>query len=432
MARLLTCVALFWLLLSSAARAESASGVPEGYVQVFKTGKISVFAASRTGLSTEQQNRILKALKGLQDRYTSQYGLDKETYAPGSLKSFEIPKDTVELVIFPDLEKFQEWCGNKGAGGLTAHVGRHENVVAVPLENGDISAGFWWVLAHELSHVFFAHTLRLCGPIWLNEGLAEYFASTSKLYVATDHPNFKEMIERLDVGRKKLGTANRISEMIRKPQDEFGRQEYDEAWLLTHLLVTECSTLLNDLVTATREVETNAVANLAGVQSDVRKYAAGILELAFGGPDKLQAAVDAHLDELLKNPVEPAKIKVRPGTIVRTPDDPEIELRVHSTEDLVQDDDGKIYKARVSTGSLKHRAPWPATVTITIAVGDEKGKWSEEYLVKKPAFMKVGDKQSWEKEILPKFKGRRVARITAEWTVEGGGTYRASKVFQDK
>lgn len=425
-------IASLFGLISPAAVAESAKGIPEGYALAFKTGRISVYAASKTAVTMEQQNRILKALKGLQERYASQYGLDKEVYRPGTLKSFEVPKDVVDLVIFPDLEKFQEWCGVKAAGGLTVHIGRSENVVGVPLENGDISAGFWWVLAHEFSHVFFPHALRLCGPIWLNEGLSEYFASTSKLYVAPEHPYFKEMVERLEVSRKKLGTSNKVSELIRKDQSEFGRQEYDEAWLLTHLLVTECSTLLNDLVTATRDLEQEAAGNLAGVQSDLRKYAAGLLERAFGGADKLQAAVDAHLDELLRNPAEPAKIKIRPAAIVRSPIEPEIELRVHSTEDLVRDDDGKIYKARVSSGSLKHRAPWPATVSISIAVGDEKGNWSEEYVVRKTASMKTGDKQSWADEILPKFKGRRYARITAEWSVEGGGTYRSSRVFQDK
>src|SRR5437868_190936 len=122
MSRFMPVFAVLCCLPAAIATAESATGIPAGYVQAFRTGKIAVHTASKTALTVEQQNRIQKALKALYDRYTTQYGLDKETYRPGSVVSFDVPKDTVDLVIFPDLEKFQEWCGNKAAGGLTSHI----------------------------------------------------------------------------------------------------------------------------------------------------------------------------------------------------------------------------------------------------------------------------------------------------------------------
>jgi hypothetical protein len=429
--RLLILPSALACLVASAAAAETASGVPDDYVSVLKVGRISVFSASRTAIPAELQGRLQKALKSLQDRYTAQYGLDKEVYKPGTLSTLAEPPETVDFVVFPDLAAYREWCGVKGAADVTAHAGRHSNVIGIPLEEGDISADSWWVLAHEFSHVFFAHTLRLGGPAWLNEGLAEYFASTSRLYDGPKHSIFKKMLLDLE-SRRSTKEANKIGDLIRMPAAEFGRQEFDEAWVLAHLLVTECSTQLNDLVSATRSLELDAFENLEAVNADLRSFSAGLLEQAFGGPRTLQAAFDAHLDELLKNPSDPAKLKTRPGGLVWSPPGIEIEAKVVGTDRQVKDDDGTVYNSRASSGTLRYRAPWPAEVRATAAVGDDRGIWGEELLLLKEDSMKAGDKTGWNDELIPKLKKAKLFRVTVEWKVKDGGTYRTVKVFPFK
>ncbi|MEK7466251.1 MAG: hypothetical protein AAB074_02450 [Planctomycetota bacterium] len=398
-------------------------------MSAFKVGKITVYAKS--ALSSDQQIEFRKSLTSLYSRYNAQFGLDKEFYKADALDAFPKPKDSVDLVIFDSLESYQGWSGGTDAAGVTIHTGLHENVIGVPLNEGAISPESWWTLTHLMSDVFYAHILVLGNPEWLKEGLSEYFASTSKLYVPTQQAAFKDKLKRLD-DRRKAEKPIKVTALLRMDSREFGSEECDQAWLLTHLLVTEHASLLNDLVGATRAFESDASADLPGVQSDIRKYSAKLLEDSFGGASKVQAAMLSHLEELIANPADPARLKLRPTAIAAGSIAPEVDCKIVNSVSTVVDSDGTVSQARASNGTLRYRAPWPATVRILITVGDDKGHWSEELLLRNAGSMKAGGKEAWADELLPKFKNARQARITIEWKVDGGGTYRTVKVIRDK
>lgn len=431
MARLLSALAVLCLVPVRVAIA--GPELPEGYVSVATQKYVWLCAKGKNGLTLTQKADILDGLKLITERYEKQFGLDREVMrigADGGLFK-DLKRDPAALLVFPNMKEFQDWVGNEAVGGITYHVGRHENVVGVPLEDGKLSPLTWHVLWHEFSHVFFHHHLALGRPMWLNEGLAEYFGF--------QNPHSKEMpsdlLPKMLDGLKKRrddGTATKVSDLMERSQDQFGRQQYDESWVLVHMLMTEATSQLNDLMSMLVALESDAWADGDGVEKDLARLARTLLEGVFGGEDGLQRAWEKHLDSLIANPALPPKCGHAPKSIDKDAITPSIDARLVGTAKTVLVG-GIEYKARHPKGSVVYRAPWPASVRVTLQIGLSTGKWAdEEWILIDSIDMKKGKKVEFKELYVPAYEGGKSARLWVEWKLERGGTYRTVKQWDYK
>jgi len=111
-------------------------------------------------------------------------------------------------------------------------------VVHVP---DHVNARVWHVLQHEGFHQFAAAVIGGDRPVWVNEGLAEYFGEaifTGDGFVAGIIPQWR--LERI---RKELPTGKfkSIEQMMQLSLDEWNSKlsvaNYDQGWSMVHFLI---------------------------------------------------------------------------------------------------------------------------------------------------------------------------------------------------
>ncbi|NUN47655.1 MAG: hypothetical protein HUU15_02335 [Candidatus Brocadiae bacterium] len=429
--RMMLLMAVF--LCAAGRGAVAQSQLPYGYEVVDKEKYVWLCAKGKKALTLTQKADIVDGLKQITGRFEKLYGLEHEIMRVGANGGLfkDMRRDPAILVVFPNLEEFQEWVGDAGVGGITVHLSRRLNLVGVPLEDGKITPETWHVLWHEFSHVYFHHYLALGGPIWLNEGLAEYFGVQNPHTRDNPAKNYQTMLAHLRK-RRDDGAATPISALLGLPQSKFTRQHYDEAWLLVHMLMTEATSQLNDLMTLLTSMEADAWDGREGIERDLRTLARAVLEEVFGGTEALQRAWDKHLEAVLTNPDRTPRCNhpLRPAP--KDPTRPSIDARLVGTAKTVEID-GVDYKARRPKGSVTYRASRPGTVRVTIQVGFANGRWSsDEWILVDSQTMKQGQKLEFKEIHIPAYEGGKTARLWVEWTPEGGGTYKTAKEWSFK
>src|SRR5439155_3335058 len=134
---------------------------------VVTAGHYQVFAQSGTEMAG-QVNGYMNAMLELYSRYFLNWTV----------------KDGARVVVFDNIEDFREYSRN--SVGVT-HSGLLGYCHLKTDEDGNTfdelvayeHAGLWTVLAHEGFHQFIGYELGRGIPVWLNEGMAQWFESAT-------------------------------------------------------------------------------------------------------------------------------------------------------------------------------------------------------------------------------------------------------------
>lgn len=214
---------LFLLLLAASARAADIAEFAE-----VNGGRYQVLAQGGEEIG-RQVNGYMNALLQLYSRYFSNWN----------------PKDSARVVVFGNLADFRAY--SRDSVGVT-----HNGVAGYCHLKTDAAgntfyelvafeyAGLWSVLAHEGFHQFLGHELGEEIPVWLNEGLAQYFENSLVK---------NGQIQPGQIDRAKLLTAQKliqtrqlpaVAELLAMDRATFyGRPEvtYPASWALVHYLM---------------------------------------------------------------------------------------------------------------------------------------------------------------------------------------------------
>lgn len=315
----LFCVAVLSLLAASAfAEDAKARTKPPGTEKIDAFEQIVILGAEPKLLGPAAKLAFVKGVKDMYGVYKDLYGFDVERVSVGADgKVFKKGLDeSISIVLFRDQATYDEWLGVEGTGGVTVHRSRI-SVIGMPLADGAVSDEVWPTLWHEMSHAFFFTSLRSGGTLWLNEGLAEYFAYANKRVDPKNLESFKGMQDRLRDAKEKK-TATPVKDLM-SGEGTFGRQQYDEAWVLAHLLFTEAKPALNAMLRHVRVMEDSALENPAAVMKDIHEYLSRMVELTFKPCGGAQKAWEFHRDALLKSGSMPAKLAGTPASLKDEP-----------------------------------------------------------------------------------------------------------------
>jgi hypothetical protein len=130
------------------------------------------------------------------------------------------------------------------AGGVNGSAGVYIESVAgkklMAIAGQKTSAYTWHVVQHEGFHQFIAATIHNDIPIWVNEGLAEYFGES--LWTGDGFvPGLAPMSRVAEVkGALKTGQFKQFSKLMTMSDEEWGSKleysNYTQAWAMVHFL----------------------------------------------------------------------------------------------------------------------------------------------------------------------------------------------------
>lgn len=179
--------------------------------------------------------QTLSAIKHIHDRYREDLGLDLR----GTAK--------VNLYLFEDQESFLQWMEERGATGNADYAG-----VFLPASN-EVAVWRWspeddsvaQTILHETSHVLLFQ-LSPASPVWLHEGLAQYF-QTLKVQgngraVVTALPDAEKRIQNWVADQQLVTMRQYLSlddQAWRKMAHELNAIPYTVAWATTAFLMSK-------------------------------------------------------------------------------------------------------------------------------------------------------------------------------------------------
>jgi len=127
------------------------------------------------------------------------------------------------------------------AGGMPGSAGVFNGEKLMAIAGEKVSAGTWHVVQHEGFHQFAHAVIRGDLPIWVNEGLAEYFGEgifTGDGFVTGVIPAGR--LRRVQETMKVSGRFMSIDRMMNLSHEEWNRQltgeNYDQAWSMVQFL----------------------------------------------------------------------------------------------------------------------------------------------------------------------------------------------------
>lgn len=125
-------------------------------------------------------------------------------------------------------------------GGMPGSAGMYNGQALMAIAGREITDATWHTIQHEGFHQFVDRVIGGQIPVWVNEGLAEYFGEalfTGDRYVTGVIPP-----ERLARLRAWIANGNvvSVSDMMRMPHHSWNEQlsivNYDQAWSMVHFL----------------------------------------------------------------------------------------------------------------------------------------------------------------------------------------------------
>ena len=174
-------------------------------------------------------------------RYHADFSLEKEYEITRELSNIQKdlsqylaighPKETIEVFFFASNEKFKKFLAvelPEAPYDRTAlYVKQSGPGMVVILRGPDLKED----LRHEMTHAFL-HACMPYVPLWLDEGLAEYFEKPRETR-ARVNPYFTSVSRKV--------TFNQVPSMTRlekmKYFDQMGNNEYCEAWSWVHFMI---------------------------------------------------------------------------------------------------------------------------------------------------------------------------------------------------
>jgi len=125
-----------------------------------------------------------------------------------------------------------------GSPGTTGMCFRHKLIALVPRP---VHEGFWRTVQHEGFHQFAHHRITQKMPVWLDEGLAEYFELgiwTGDGFVTGLIPPVRLKRVKKMIAEKKLRPFEEMIDMTRSEWNTKVLQaNYDQAWSMVHFMI---------------------------------------------------------------------------------------------------------------------------------------------------------------------------------------------------
>jgi hypothetical protein len=193
-------------------------------------GQYQVFADTDTLTATEV-NGFMNQMLAQYSRYFSNWAL----------------KDGARIVVFANGDDFRAYADE--LTGMPTHSGLAGYCHLKTDEDGNtfyelvtfVHDNLWQVLAHEGFHQFLGYELGSQVPVWLNEGLAQYFETSyvqfGKLRTGIINARKLRAAQALIRSRK----APSIGELLAMDRDTFysnGQVTYPTSWALVYYLIT--------------------------------------------------------------------------------------------------------------------------------------------------------------------------------------------------
>jgi hypothetical protein len=148
-------------------------------------------------------------------------------------------REKLPFYLFRSREDYIAAGGLPGSDGVFIAMGSGGKLMAIAGRR--LSRNTWHVVQHEGFHQFAHMTISGKLPIWLDEGLAEYFGEsifTGDGFVTGVVPPWREQRLKDEIGAGELKSFEKI--MAISPQAwaaEMDIHNYDQAWSMVHFLV---------------------------------------------------------------------------------------------------------------------------------------------------------------------------------------------------
>ncbi|MEX0728528.1 MAG: DUF1570 domain-containing protein [Planctomycetaceae bacterium] len=142
----------------------------------------------------------------------------------------EITKKPIQIFLFRHKRNYQSYLSQRVPEGASRQAlfvkgDKFSQVYAYAHWGYDTD------IRHEGTHAVLHNALPYL-PLWLDEGLAEYFEETA-LNRASDHPHLKALR-----WSTRLGSAPSLTDLETKSKlSEFGASDYREAWAYVHFFL---------------------------------------------------------------------------------------------------------------------------------------------------------------------------------------------------
>ena len=141
------------------------------------------------------------------------------------------PKETIEVFFFSSKDSYRKFLANElpeaPQDRQALYVKQSAPGMVVILRGPDIKED----LRHEMTHAFL-HACMPYVPLWLDEGLAEYFEKPRETR-ARVNPYFTSVSRKITFSQ--VPSMSRLEKM--KYFDQMGNNEYCEAWSWVHFMI---------------------------------------------------------------------------------------------------------------------------------------------------------------------------------------------------
>jgi len=140
-----------------------------------------------------------------------------------------------------DFYLFSKKTDYHAAGGPEGSYGIYDGKKLMAVASKDNTSRSWHLIQHEGFHQFFGWGMRGEIPVWLNEGLAEYFGHgiwTGDGFVMGDLPARRVARVKADI---KAGRMRYLDDMLKMSHKTWNAQmdtrNYDQTWAIVHFLI---------------------------------------------------------------------------------------------------------------------------------------------------------------------------------------------------
>lgn len=224
-----TIVAVLLFLTVSVARAQTNAAPAIGEFYNATAGQYQVLAQSGRDMGW-QVNQFMNQMLQQYSRYFSNWSL----------------KANARVIVFSNAEDFRAYAIVPAAsvhGGLAGycHLKTDEDgntfYELVTYEHDNL----WQVLAHEGFHQFLGYELGLEVPVWLNEGMAQYFETSYIAYGRLRTGLVSQSKLRAAQSLYRTGQALPVSELLQMDRTTFyanAQVTYPMSWALVYYLMT--------------------------------------------------------------------------------------------------------------------------------------------------------------------------------------------------
>ncbi len=190
-------------------------------------GKLKVYQSRFYTIHSDMPREVVQEAMLRLDAMAVEYANRLRGFAPRSARR-------MDFYLFRNAEDYYR------AGGMPGSAGVYTGNRLMAIGGERISEGLWHVLQHEGLHQFLHQVIRGDIPVWVNEGLAEYFGEAifvgDGFVTGIVRPERMRRVQALIRGNQVLSVA----EMMQMSHDKWNAllrgRNYDQAWSMIQFL----------------------------------------------------------------------------------------------------------------------------------------------------------------------------------------------------